>query len=80
MRPVGEAVCVTYKGLGCLFVFFHRGIQPTHCWQDNIGQDGQHTGFSSAAGAALPGLEGSDTASDGSNLMPITRHKVSDGS
>lgn len=46
----------------------------------NIGQDGQHTGFSAAVEAASPGLECLDTASDGSNSMPITRHKVSNRS
>lgn len=78
MRSVGEAVCAIPKVLGGFFL--HRGIQPGHCWQDNIGQDGQCTGFSAAAGAASPGHGGSDTAWDGSNLMAITRHKANNGS
>lgn len=44
----------------CLFVCFYTDIQLGHSWQDNIGQDGHHTGFSTATGAASPGLEGSD--------------------
>lgn len=78
MRSVGEAVCAIPKVLGGFFL--HRGIQPGHCWQDNIGQDGQRTGFSAAAGAASPGHGGSDTAWDGSNLMAITRHKANNRS
>lgn len=70
-------MCVVPK----VFSFFHRGVQSDHSWPGNIGQlNRQHTGFSAAAEAASPGLEGSATASDGSNLMPITRHKVNNGS
>jgi len=32
MRSVGEAICVTPKEFW--WVFFHRGIQSGHSWQD----------------------------------------------
>lgn len=70
MRSIGEAVCVMPK-----LVFNLATLGKT-----NTGQDGQHTGFSAASGAASPGLEDSDTASNGSNLRQITMHKMSNGS
>lgn len=55
MKSIGEAVCVMPK-----LVFNLTILDKT-----NIGQDGQHTGFSAASGAASPGLEDSDTAFNG---------------